>query len=474
MIFSRRFGFFAALLIGTAVSIWILRARSGDEPNTSSRSSIAVLTPALTTQERETAVDSKNTVTGFATIEPNELNFLNQLKGSGIGTTSSTPTPQDSNVHPTWTPEVENQEQIDETEESTSQSSVTEPSGVAALKELESLSNDKPKRGSSNRIFGTRVHRPGDEAAPVNPEPTAPPSPAPTNLPALSGQARGYTMLYLMHPHARNTVEKQIDAMLRSQVKELYLGVLVDGTFGTDFEYLKSVVSRLSVDDRSLLLVLYIANGATMRAYKTTPIVAGFNQIDPVEFRDLIRFDEFIRGQYEKLVSRTKEVLALNLRLDPRNRNIVIPMLEDNLDTESYRAIRGMTHSILGDTAEIVRNACPGCYRGTNPDPLGDAIETHDPVEVASLSPKDGFTLDGVGYSFSEEAPSDQPTLDQIRSIESQARDRGIRYFGLWRKQRQGLGSTSVHPDDRRYEVPTDLQIKEEIDLLRAGLPSSQ
>jgi len=297
--------------------------------------------------------------------------------------------------------------------------------------------------------------------------------PQPEVLPRLAGQARGYTMLYLMQPEARQTVERQVQAMLDAEVQDLYLGVLVDGTFSKDFDYFRSVLSRLSADGRQLTLVVYLSNGPTMRRFDRTPIEAGFNQIDPIEFRDLIREDPAVRARFVQMVEEAQPIFQYNKSLNSRNTNIAVVMLEDNLDSTSYLAMRQLAGSVLGDSVIYMRNPCPGCYAGNDLYSYGDRIELHAPEGLHALSVGDGFTLDGESYHFPGEATGGGLSLDEVEFFKGMSMDQGLRYFGLWRTQRQGLhDGQSVHPRDRHYEVPSDAQIEKEIELLRSGLVS--
>lgn len=292
----------------------------------------------------------------------------------------------------------------------------------------------------------------------------------PPPLERVTGQSRGYTMLYLMHPAARQTVERQVAAMLRSEVNELYLGVLTDGTFSEDYDYLSAVIERLSVGGRILTLVVYLSNGATMRKSGGGGIDAGFNTVAPENFRSLIRFDREIRGRFLTQVNKILPIVQLNASLNPNNRTIIMVMLEDNLDRDSYQAMRDLAQSVLGTSVIYMRNPCPGCYKGNDTDPLGDGLEAHVPSQLAGLGPADGFSLDGIGYAFPGEPPGAQLPVEQVMNLATLSLERGLRYFGLWRHQRQGLGLQVVHPDERLYEVPTEEQIELEIQMLRSGL----
>jgi len=296
--------------------------------------------------------------------------------------------------------------------------------------------------------------------------------PIPDLLPRLAGQARGYTMLYLMQPEARNTVELQIQAMLDAEIQDLYLGVLTDGTFGKDFNYFRSTLDRLSTGGRKITLVIYLTNGPTMRRFDSTPIDAGFSKIDPIVFRELIQEDSATRNRFLELVEEVKPIFEYNKSLNSQNTNIAVVMLEDNLDSTSYLAMRQLASSVLGDSVIYMRNPCPRCYEGNDIYSYGDRLELHRPEGLHALSAGDGFTLDGESYHFPEESGSGL-TLEEVEFFKAMSMDQGLRYFGLWRTQRQGLQEgQSVHPRDRIYEVPSAAQLEKEIQLLRSGLIS--
>ncbi len=338
---------------------------------------------------------------------------------------------------------------------------------VSALRELQST-----PVSNSSLLGGVKAARP--EVVSRSPaRPTATPVESPTATPALprvGGQSTGYTMLYLMHPRARLTTERQVQALLDANLDEVYLGVLVDGTFSLDFPYLESVVRRLSADDHALTLVLYFSNGSAMRDYDRTSSKVAFNLAPPEAFRALIEEDPATRLTFQAMVSRAIPIFDLNLALNARNSNIAIPMLEDNLDRTSYQAMRDLMRAVLGTRAAIARNPCPGCASGNDDETLGDILDSHSPQNLNALSSRDGFSLDGTGYELPGDPPNQQPSLEAIKQLKAFSVAHGIRYFGLWRRQRQGLGSTLINPDERTYEVPTDDQIDIEVQLLRWGL----
>jgi len=295
-------------------------------------------------------------------------------------------------------------------------------------------------------------------------------------LSRLSGQARGYTMLYLMQPQARAVVEEQVSTLLQSQITQTYLGVLVDGTFSKDYPYLESVVQRLSSEGRTLTLVVYLSNGSTMRNFNVTPITALFAQIDPILFRDLIRQDRNIRNRFVRIAREARGIFDFNKRTNPANSNIAVVMLEDNLDRSSYRTMRSLAAAEVGPTVEFYRNPCVGCYDGNDGDPLGNHVEEHTMKGFAQLGTGDGISLDGLGFRYSNDEATRALSIDQLTALINDSAAKGIRYFGLWRFGWQGvnLGQVPILPERRAYSVSTPEQSRIEIHLLRHGLNNGQ
>ena len=329
----------------------------------------------------------------------------------------------------------------------------------------------------SHRISGIRSTDLSNNSSPGTAIATATPSLSPTPTPTLTrvgGQSRGYALLHLMHPHARVAVDEQIQILKRSQLNEVYLGVLVDGTFFSDFDYLESVVQSLSEDKRILTLGLYLTNGPAMRSAvpTTSPSRTGgtLSWFDPTTFRYLIRFDPPTRATFRDLVENTLPILELNRALNPLNKNYVIPMLEDNLDRESYKAMREIIAEVIEERGKIMRNPCPSCFEGNDAYSFGDPIEVHAPSSIAELNPGDGYTLDGTGLRFPGEGDSLAYSPEAVTQLEALSVQRGLAFFGLWRLQRQGLTEGKIDPFLRNYEVPTEEQAAIEIDILRSGL----
>lgn len=306
-----------------------------------------------------------------------------------------------------------------------------------------------------------------------NPTPTPSPSPTPDGgLPWVTGQTRGYTALYTMEDKARQTVEAELNNLLTARLRKVYWGVLIDGTFGWDPDYLGRVITALSSDNRQLTLVIYITNGPTMRNFDSTPIKTDFSRIDPKEFRDLIQSDPNTRETYKKLLDRAALIFSFSRRVSENNYHIVIPMLEDNLDQASYVAMSQLTEEKLSGLAEIRRNPCPGCYSGNDTSRNGGALELHGLSDLPLGQRNDSYSLDGSGYHLANESPfRSSLSVNQTLELIDITTNMSFSYFGLWRADRQGLfNGTSVHPNERNYAIPSEAHLKFEIELLRHGL----
>lgn len=289
--------------------------------------------------------------------------------------------------------------------------------------------------------------------------------------PWVQGQARGYTMLYAMQPEARNVVESHVQTLLASRVREPYIGVLIDGTFGRDFSYLKDIIGRLSLDGRDLTLALYLSNGPTMRDWRTTPIDALFSRIDPAEFRASIRRNQQLRGQFLAVAAQARDLFLYNVAVNPGNNNVAIVMLEDNLDVAAYRSMRDLANEQLESIAGFVRNPCFKCFDGNDDDTAGNPREEHQVDRFQILKDGDGYSLDGVSFRYPN-GSGNGVSAEQLSALLNQSVDKGLRYFGLWREEWQGVkqGTPNVRPVERTYVAPTPDEQEFEIQALRTGL----
>ena len=291
----------------------------------------------------------------------------------------------------------------------------------------------------------------------------------------VSGQARGYTMLYAMQPEARAVVESNVATLLAAQVREPYIGVLIDGTFAQDFEYLKSVISRLSVD-RNLTLELYLTNGPTQRKWDKTVIDAPFVKIPPRNFRKSILSDAGLQRTFSALAAQGRELFEFSKSRNAANQALVSVMLEDNLDVKAYRKMRELAAQQLDNTASFIRSTCYRCVdpldRESDVDTAGDAREEHHPNKLGELKRGDGLSLDGTGFRYPTEGGAEGLSPEELRSAIQASYSKGLRFFALWRHGWQGAESSgeNPHPEERNYVVSTPEQEAFELEMLRLGL----
>jgi|GEM_PF-1357310 len=292
-----------------------------------------------------------------------------------------------------------------------------------------------------------------------------------------NGHARGYSMLYAMRPEARAVVESEMEILLASRIKQIHLGILTDGTFGWDPDYVQMLIRRAAEEGRSLSLTLYVSNGSTQRILEESEIRESFPQLSPESFREAIQFDPLVRAQYIELVRRLIPIFILNRDLNSSSKNFIVPMLEDNLTASAFQAIKELTEREVGSLATIVRNPCIGCYPGNDFSRLGVPLELHGMENVNLLRPGDAFSLDGTGYRSADDAqalPSAVST-GAVEELLGLAQRLPLRYFGLWRADRQGIVPSEgdrapKHPRERDYVPPSDTLREVEKAFFRYGL----
>lgn len=344
---------------------------------------------------------------------------------------------------------------------------------IDAFRELDVTSNKRPDNKVSNQRNFPLGFDDNSQIGLLNTEPSETPSESEEEkLPWAFGQARGYSMLYAMHPKARKVSEIQVQNLINARIREPYIAVLIDGTFSKDYNFLKSLIKKLNRNQRILTLALYISNGPTMRKFDSTPIETDFSKIDPFEFREKIKWNSEVRLKYTKLVEEANILFSYNKSLNRKNINIAIPMLEDNLQRDSYFIMKGIVENNVFPNTIIIRNPCKGCYPGNDNDRLDANKEEHEMKFFDTLTQGDGFTFDGHGFNYPHKKFPNATSVKDTEAIMNLSLQRGLRYVGLWQFSWQGLLNTevTVHPNDRNYIIPTERELEYEIEVLREGL----
>lgn len=292
-----------------------------------------------------------------------------------------------------------------------------------------------------------------------------------------SEHARGYSMLYAMQPEARAVVEAELQILLSAAIQKVHIGILADGTFGWDPQYLKSLLTRIAESGRDLSLTLYVSNGSTQRVLENSAITESFPQLAPEQFREAIRFDPVVRSQFATLVRRVIPIFVFNRSMNSSAQNYIVPMLEDNLDAAAFQSVKEITEQEIGDLAVIVRNPCIGCYSGNDFTRFGLPLELHGMENLNLLRPGDSFSLDGTGYRIENDTGALPHAISEeaVRELLNLAKRLPLRYLGLWRSDRQGIvpptkGEPPRPPRERIYVPPSELLKEIERGFFRYGL----
>ncbi|MCB0323318.1 MAG: hypothetical protein KDD69_07070 [Bdellovibrionales bacterium] len=278
---------------------------------------------------------------------------------------------------------------------------------------------------------------------------------------------RGLACLHCTQPEARNSARQIADVLSDSCLASPAINYLVDGTFGFDETFLTDQITQLTEGGRQLFVTFYLANGPAQRQYDIT-VVEGFGaRIDPEEFRYRIQHDPALQGRYQSLVDRIVPVVRYALQ---RGAAVsLIPMLEDNLSDEAFRAMAELLLAVIPPdlTVAVGRNPCPGCYSGNDHGiPPGFFEELH--TDWAGVGISNGIVTNDGRHYHSAAAPSTnaETTLDELRAVRDAA-GRNNNTFILWSAARQGLPeSNGAHPlPSQRYYAP--LAAAERSELIR-------
>ena len=351
---------------------------------------------------------------------------------------------------------------------------------LSALRDLHDETNnnnevtrDEPILNPNGRIYGVRSSNPvpaSDSSTQPTPQPTIKPS-SPIKY---FGQARGYTMLAFSLPKARETMNAQIQNMLDSGVKDLYLSILIDSFFDFDAQYIKDVLSKLSDNNsRRIIFHAFLVSGPTQETCDQYEEKSLLSYLCPYDFAEKIFFDFDTRKKLKNLAKDVAPIFEHNLSLGTENENLVSTVLEDFLLDEEYSETVSIVKPLVPSDVIFHRNPCYCQDSPEDPGKFNSSIESHNLDILDSLGTGDGISLDGTGHYFSVKDAKNKLSTDEVKRLFKHSVEKGLAYSALWRFERQGLGakaSKNTLPDDRNYEVPTAEQLRVERDILVAGL----
>lgn len=275
----------------------------------------------------------------------------------------------------------------------------------------------------------------------------------------VEGAPRGLSCLHCGHPRAREQALRLVEVLSQSCRRNLALTMLVDDSFSDDRDFLGELVRVSSARGSRLHLYLYLANGPWQRSYKSTPNKGIGSDMSPEEFRQRIKSDAALRNF---VVERVNWAMPLVSYAQTQGAQVyIMPMLEDNLDRDSARALESLVLEAIPGNLYVAlgRNPCPGCYAG-NDDSVPEGLfldqHIHSPSEPVR-APGGLITNDGADAAFPHEAaPRGVLSFEAVLGIARRAAETN-NTFVLWRKVYQGLGEggVKVDPDYRTYVMPT-------------------
>ncbi|MCB0324618.1 MAG: hypothetical protein KDD69_13645 [Bdellovibrionales bacterium] len=290
----------------------------------------------------------------------------------------------------------------------------------------------------------------------------------------LVGPPRGLSCLHCNHDRAHQQALLLSTLLFRSCLENVALNYLVDGTFGFNPDLMKQQIMLLTSGQRRLFVYFYLTNGATQRRWSSTTIDSFGVRSSPDTFRREILTDDELRYRYQALIMRLLPVLRF-----AQERGAVIsllPMLEDNLDRESFEAVGELTLETLPVDLHVAvgRSPCPNCYAGNDAFiPEGYFFERH--TASPYIDHRNGVVSnDGTTYRF--QGGAGVASLADLRSVRDAA-SATDNAFLLWSASRQGLpdqmNRTFLHPDEREYELPSLAERHAILQFLREGYSTS-
>ncbi len=338
------------------------------------------------------------------------------------------------------------------------------------------LGTDSPER-SRVLIGGTATPSPSPTESLASSSETSGPTPlaqssAPGSCARLQNESpRGLACLHCTQPEAQQQAQTIRSVLLESCLRNVAINYLVDGTFSFDHQFLINEITELTSDGRRLFITFYLANGPAQRRYDITQIDSFGTQISPQEFRNRIRHDQALQGEYQRIVDRLVPVLRY---ANQRGASVsLVPVLDDNLDEGSLQTMLDLTLDVIPPSVfvNIGRNPCPGCFDGNSAGiPSGVFEELHTDWPAIGIS---GGLVSNDGRDYSSPASGNESgadtTLAELEAVRDVAGN-GNNAFILWSAKRQGLASShSSHPiPATRYYAPiTPAERQELIDFLR-------
>ncbi len=285
---------------------------------------------------------------------------------------------------------------------------------------------------------------------------------------------RGIACLQCTQPEAASQADALVQILLESCIRRVAINYLVDGSFSYDQGLLERHINALTADGRELSLLFYLSNGPSQRRYKSKPLKGFGTDMSPSDFRERIQRDAALQKEYSNLVSGLLPMLQL--ASSRKAKILIVPMLEDNLDIESFRQMVKLVKNSIppGIDYRVGRNPCPKCSDGADGE-IDEGIfkETHN-MRSADNFENGVVTNDGDASVFEKDAHKGDKfiSLEQLKFGRDEAGKRNS-VFILWSAARQGLQQVEngSYPrrsaTEREYSLPSETERQEILQFLR-------
>lgn len=279
---------------------------------------------------------------------------------------------------------------------------------------------------------------------------------------------RGLALLHCNQTQARPNCEALDSAMVASCVQRLATNYLVNGTFGFVDTHMMHDINLLTAHGRKLDVTFYLLNGPGQRRFRSSSDPSYEVRVDPIKYRERIKASDFgTLAHYKANIHRVLPVVDFALNKGAVVR--IVPMLEDNLDRESFEKLLEISRTEFTPRPVLFgRNPC-NCYVGADSHtPEGVFKEQHKSTSEG-VGSNTLVTNDGVGFEFpGESAPYPRlASVEQLASLMLQANALGSTFI-FWNHSNQGLNSDALPPPaSRHYKTLEQWHVDFYIDFLR-------
>jgi hypothetical protein len=286
---------------------------------------------------------------------------------------------------------------------------------------------------------------------------------------------QGISCLHCMDSRVKHNTAALVQALGNSCIQEVAIAFVLDKSFGFDESIIRNAIDSLLANNKNVSLHLYFLNGSAIRKAGSRMFTGFLNSIPPDVFRERIKNDKTTQDQIKNFSARFVPLLrwanSKGVRLS------LSPMLEDNLDNQSYNILLKILKSVVPTSFKVswTRNPCPDCFPG-NQSAVPKSVLREDHSGRLPLGPLSRIVSnDGWGYvAFQRDSLlNPRETLAQGRIQKSlylrnmdEYRDASIRngaVFLLWFSKYQGtlMARTQLPWQNRDLPNPSTSELSE-------------